>query len=225
MKTATIANIILLLTAKGRPRTQEDYDSLTEHGKTFDLYCEPSNEPLTKYTRCFFYNKETNENKDRFEKLQFFCSGDRFVEVLSSIFKEVVQIDVDKFVNKLTIYYKDNIPVSIIRTTLDDLIMGFVTYGIPTKEELREFGEMYDLYRFPSKEPPTEKTVVFWIEKNNRENENQDKLKDLELAYTGKQFIDVFMNGLEQGERISTARLVEAVNFYVEHNTFMNLKR
>jgi len=225
MKTATIAHIILEITGKGRPRTQQDYDSLTEYGKTFDLYCEPSYEPLTRYTRCFFYDKEKSENKDRFKKLQFFCSGERFIEVLVHTFQQVVQIDADKFVDKLTIYHNNNVPLSLHKATLDDVILMFSTYGVPTKEELFEFAEKCDLYRKPSKESLTTETLIFLVEKNTEESVNQHELNDLELACTGKQFIDVMLNVLERGESTSTRQFVEELNFYIEHNTFMEMKQ
>jgi len=225
MKTATIAHIILEITGKGRPRTQQDYDSLTEYGKTFDLYCEPSYQPLTKYTRCFFYEKEKNENKDRFKDLQLACSGDRFIEVLAHIFKQVEQIDVDKFVYELNMYHNNNVPLSLHKATLDDVILMFSTYGMPTKEELMDFAETVDLYRKPSKDPLTTETIIFLVEKNTEESVNQHELKDLELACTGKQFIDVFLKNIERGESTSTRQFVEELNFYLEHNTFMDMKQ
>jgi len=122
--------------------------------------------------------------------------------------------------NKTTLYMKTG--------TLSDLIELLSSYGKPkTQEQIdnwREFGKTFDLYRSLSDQPLTKKMLCYIYDKERETEENQKELKNLELVCSGEQFIEVMLNVFEQVKKPSIKFFVEALNFYVEHNTFMKMK-
>jgi len=109
MKESTISDLIELLTAY-KPKNQEQYDSWIAFGKTFDLYREPSSEPLTKKTLCFLYDKanETEESKEELKNLQLICSGEQCIAIFLNVFEQVKKPSIKIFVKALNYYDENN---------------------------------------------------------------------------------------------------------------------
>jgi len=107
MKCDEFSDLIELLAAY-KPKTQEDYESWVEYGKTFDLYRQPSDEPLTKKMIVCIYNKEkeTEESKKELKNVEFIYSGEQFIGVMLNVFEQVKQPSIKFFVEALN-YYKE----------------------------------------------------------------------------------------------------------------------
>jgi len=111
MKKDDLSSLIALCASFGKPKTQEQYDNWIEYGKAFDLYREPSSEPLTKKTLCYFCDKEneTEESKEELKNLQLICSGEQFIAVFLNVFEQVKKPSIKVFVKALNYYNETNV--------------------------------------------------------------------------------------------------------------------
>jgi len=83
-------------------------------GESFDLYREPSDEPITKDMVCWVDDGVTGDdnNEDVYpefsknNELEFFYSGERFIDVILSVVEQVEDPDIDIFIKALN-YYDD----------------------------------------------------------------------------------------------------------------------
>jgi len=128
--------------------------------------------------------------------------------------------------------FSDNKQLFCVETdSLWKLIELCILFGKPESQmdydAWRDFGEEFDLYLYPPDKPPlTRNTIVFFHHKDFYAHPDglKDQLKNLDLVYTGRKFIEVVLNVFEQVEEPSVEIFFKALNYYKEKNEFMEIK-
>jgi|GEM_PF-1859739 len=129
------------------------------------------------------------------------------------------------------VFSEDKTSFYVETDSLWKLIELCILFGKPESQMdydvWRDFGEDFDLYLYPPDKPPlTRNTIVFFHHKDFYAHPDglKDELKNLDLVYTGKQFIEVVLNVFEQVEEPSIEIFLKALNYYEENNKFMAIK-
>jgi len=107
-----LSDILETIKNRGNP---DDVHEMYRIGENFDLYRKPSNEPLTKDMACYIDDSVTgnDNNGDVYPEfiesngLEFCYSGERFIDVVLSVFDQTENPGIDDFVEALN-YYAEN---------------------------------------------------------------------------------------------------------------------
>jgi len=102
--------------------------------------------------------------------------------------------------------------------------------NVDNLHEMYQIGENFDLYRESSDEILEKDTIVYVNDSVTGNENNEDVYPEfitkngLEFCCSGEIFIDVLLSVLEQTKNPSINNLVSAINYYNEHDTYLEIK-
>jgi len=115
---------------------------------------------------------------------------------------------------------------------LSELLEQFQQKGISDDVyKMYALGESFDLYREPSDEPLTKDTICYVDDGVTGDENNEDVYPEfvakngLEFCLSGEIFIDVLLSVFEQTKTPSIKNLVDALNYYNEHDNYLDISQ